>query len=213
MTDSSHDFDEYLDEILIGGREPVEIVISEYDLSWPGRFESERERLGSSLGDSAVAIEHIGSTAVPGLAAKPIIDILVTVNAIEPDDRYRLRLEARGYVLRVRESDHRMFRTPARDVHVHVWPDSHEAVERYLVLRDWLRYNDADRLLYERRKRQLAGRDWADTNHYAEAKTDVIVPILERAAHAKRQRLGPWADRRAGEAPPPASVSPSEEPS
>lgn len=192
MSGSSEDFDAYLDEVLIGGREPAEIVISDYDPSWPARFASERERLASALGGTAAMIEHIGSTAVPGLAAKPVIDILVTVNAVEPDDRYRSNVEAGGYVLRVSEPDHRMFRTPARDVHVHVWPTSHEAVEQYLLLRDWLRYDEADRLLYEQRKLELAG-PWADMNHYAEAKSDVIAPILERAGWAKRQRLGPWA--------------------
>jgi GrpB-like predicted nucleotidyltransferase (UPF0157 family) len=191
MSDSSDGLDAYLDEILIGGREPVEVVICEYDPSWPARFERERQRLLSALGETAVGIEHIGSTAVPGLGAKPIVDILVTVEAMEPDDRYRADLEASGYVLRVSEPDHRMYRTPERDVHVHVWPASHEEVERYLVLRDWLRYDEPDRLLYARRKRELAGR-WPDMNHYAEAKSDVIVPILERATRAKSRRLGPW---------------------
>jgi GrpB-like predicted nucleotidyltransferase (UPF0157 family) len=201
VTDSSSDLDAYLDDVLIGGREPVEIVISEYDASWPARFESERQRLASALGDTAVMIEHIGSTAVPGLAAKPIIDILVTVTHVDPDDRYTPTLEEMGYVLRVREPGHRMFRTPARDVHIHVWPTAHEVVERYLVLRDWLRYDEASRLLYERRKRELAGRKWADTNHYAEAKSEVIVRILESGMWAKRQRHGPWAV-----SPPPGTL-------
>jgi GrpB-like predicted nucleotidyltransferase (UPF0157 family) len=195
VVDSRHDLDAYLDEVLVGGREPVEVVIAEYDEAWPARFESERRRLASALGDDAVMVEHIGSTAVPGLAAKPIIDILVTVEQVDPDEKYTHRLEALGYVLRVREPDHRMFRTQARDVHVHVWPVAHEAVESYLVLRDWLRYDEASRLLYERRKRELAGREWADMNHYAEAKSDVVVGILEAGMSAKRQRRGPWAVR------------------
>jgi GrpB-like predicted nucleotidyltransferase (UPF0157 family) len=193
VSDSSQEFDAYLDEILIGDREPVEIVVSEYDPSWPARFETERQRLVSALGDTAVRIEHIGSTALPGLAAKPIIDVLVTVNTVElVDERYRPNLEASGYLLRVSEPDRKMFQTPTRDVHVHIWPASHEADRAISDPPDWLRYNESDRHLYEQRKRELAGQ-WPDMNHYAEAKSDVIVPILERAAWAKRQRLGPWA--------------------
>lgn len=184
------EFDPRLDQILIGGREPAEIVICEYDPSWQERFRSERQRLASALGDQLVAIEHIGSTAVPGLAAKPIIDMLVTVDTIEPDDRYRGRLEAANYALRVREPDHRMFRTPARDVHVHVWPAEHELVARHLAFRDWLRHDPADRALYERHKRELAEREWSDVNDYAEAKSQVIVAILERASRVTYSRLG-----------------------
>lgn len=129
--------------------------------------------------------------AVPGLAAKPIINILVTVAAIEPDDQYRSKLEVANYVLRVREPAHRMFRSPDQDVHLHVWPAGHELVDRYLIFRDWLRHNAADRSLYVEHKRQLARRRWSDMNHYAEAKSEVIVPILERASRAATQRLEP----------------------
>jgi GrpB-like predicted nucleotidyltransferase (UPF0157 family) len=187
------EFDAYLDQILIGGREAIEIVICEHDPSWQERFGSEQRRLASALSDQAMVIEHIGSTAVPGLAAKPIIDILVTVAAIEPDEPYRSKLEAANYVLRVREPDHRMFRSPDRDVHIHVWPAGHQHVDRYLIFRDWLRHNAADRALYELHKRQLAQRQWSDMNHYAEAKSEAIVPILQRASWAATQRLEPWA--------------------
>jgi GrpB-like predicted nucleotidyltransferase (UPF0157 family) len=77
--------EEYLDEVLIGGREKRQIVIVEYDPGWPGRFESERRRIRSALGSAARRIEHFGSTAVPGLAAKPVIDVLVTVD--DPDTK------------------------------------------------------------------------------------------------------------------------------
>jgi GrpB-like predicted nucleotidyltransferase (UPF0157 family) len=124
---------------------------------------------------------------------KPIIDILVTVDAVEPDDSFRMRLEAVGYILRVREPEHRMFRTAGRDVHVHVWATDHEVVTRYLVLRDWLRHDHGDRALYKQRKRKLAEVEWSDMNHYPEAKSEVIIPIMERAMWAASQRLGPWA--------------------
>jgi GrpB-like predicted nucleotidyltransferase (UPF0157 family) len=93
----------------------------------------------------------------------------------------------------MREPEHRMFRTPARDVHVHVWAADHEVVARYLVFRGWLRHDETERTLYEERKRELAEVEWSDMNHYAEAKSDVIVPILERAMWAVSQGLGPWA--------------------
>ena len=147
---------------------------------WATRFEAERRRIAAALGEAAAAIQHIGSTAVPGLAAKPIVDILVT--ARDPEDPALCRaLEAAGYVLRVDEPGHRMFRTPERDVHVHVWPVESPEVRRHLAFRDRLRASEGDRRLYEARKRELAGREWEDMNHYAAAKGDVIEALLGRA--------------------------------
>jgi GrpB-like predicted nucleotidyltransferase (UPF0157 family) len=167
--------------VLIGGREPAVVEIAEYDPAWPGRFEAERRRIEAALAPSIRRVEHIGSTAVPGLAAKPIIDILVELDDPDDDQAYGPRLEAAGYELRVREPRHRMFRTPERDVHVHVWPAHSEEAADYLALRDRLRANDADRRLYEETKRALAGRRWRDLNYYAEAKSPVIAEIKARA--------------------------------
>jgi GrpB-like predicted nucleotidyltransferase (UPF0157 family) len=169
-----------LDDVLIGGREKREITIVDYDPSWPGRFERERERVRAALGPAALCIEHIGSTAVPGLAAKPIIDLMVTVR--DPDDEraFGPALESAGYRLRVREDGHRMFRTPELDVHVHVWRDSDPQVTRHLLFRDRLRSAPEDRRAYEQLKRRLARREWADMNDYADAKTDLIAAILAR---------------------------------
>lgn len=101
--------DAYLDRVVIEGRERREIVIADYDPAWPVRFGRERERIRNALGDTALVVEHIGSTAVPGLAAKAVIDILVTVE--DPDDDSQLvpSLALAGYELRVREPGHRMF--------------------------------------------------------------------------------------------------------
>lgn len=109
--------DAYLEQVLVGGREPRAIVIVDYDASWPGRFVAHRDRVARALGPVACSIEHIGSTAVPGLAAKPIIDLLVAVK--DPDEESPMvpGMQAAGYHLRVRERGHRMFRTPERDVH------------------------------------------------------------------------------------------------
>ena len=169
------------DDVLIGGREKRPIVMIDYDLGWPARFETERTRVRQALGASAMRIEHIGSTAVPGLAAKPIIDLLVTIE--DPDDgaAAEAALESVGHELRVREPGHRMFRTPQRDVHVHIWRDTNPDVTRHLRFRDRLRQSPEDRQADEQLKRQLATRDWADMNEYAEAKGPLIEAILARA--------------------------------
>ena len=165
---------------LIGGRERREIVIADYDPNWPRRFERERERIAAALRERALVIEHVGSTAVPGLAAKPIVDVLVAV--ADPEDiSLAGPLEAAGYGLRVREPGHRMFRTPARDVHVHLWAQDDPEIARTLRFRDRLRADAADRADYERLKRALAGREWGDMNEYADAKTPLIEEILARA--------------------------------
>ena len=175
------ELDAYLDEVLIGGRDRREIVIVDYDKAWPRRFEIERDRVQRALGAVIRRIEHIGSTAVPGLAAKPIIDVLVTVEDPADDRALPHALEAAGYELRVREPGHRMFRTPARDVHVHVWADADPKIERYLAFRDRLRQSPEDRAAYERGKRDLATRAWTDVNEYAEAKGELIESIIAKA--------------------------------
>ena len=167
--------DAYLDRVLVGGRERREIVIADYDPAWPERFAVERERIRAALGDRALRIEHIGSTSVPGLAAKPIVDILVEVASVDDVD-----LEPAGYVLRVREEGHRMFRTPELDVHVHVWASGSPNIASDLAFRDRLRSSPEDRAAYEALKRELATRDWPDLNYYAEAKGPLIREILAR---------------------------------
>ena len=172
----------YLDRVLIGGRERREIVIAEYDPAWPRRFAAERERLAAALGDRALRIEHIGSTSVPGLAAKPIVDILVEVRSLD-----RVDLERAGYVLRVREEGHRMFRTPELDVHVHVWRTGSPNIASHLAFRDRLRASAEDRAAYEALKRELAAREWPDMNHYADAKGPLIREILSRSGSPRRR--------------------------
>jgi GrpB-like predicted nucleotidyltransferase (UPF0157 family) len=173
--------DAYLERVLVGGRERVPIVIADYDASWPERFERERERIAAALGPLALRIEHIGSTAVPGLAAKPIVDVLVAVADPEDEAAFAPALIEAGYVLRVREPGHRMFRTPERDVHVHVWAAEDPEVDKYLRFRDRLRGSPEDRRAYEHLKKELAKRDWRDMNDYADAKSELIAEILDRA--------------------------------
>ena len=175
------ELDRHLDSVLIGGREPFTPVVSGYDAAWPVRFAEIEARIRSALGEVALEIEHIGSTSVPHLAAKPIIDVLVVVADVENEASYVTAMEDAGFVLRVREERHRMFRTPARDVHIHVYTSGEQAITDYVDLRDWLRVDEADRDLYAEVKRDLARRRWTDMNHYAEAKTDVIAQVLGRA--------------------------------
>jgi GrpB-like predicted nucleotidyltransferase (UPF0157 family) len=166
---------------LIGGQERRTIEIVAYDGSWPNRFARERSRIAGALGPVARRIDHIGSTAVEGLAAKAIVDIDVSVD--DPDDEsvYVPALERAGYRLRVREPGHRLLRTDALDVHVHVCAAGGEWERRHLLFRDWLRTDGADRARYSDAKQQLARRDWPDMNAYADAKTDVIMQITRRA--------------------------------
>ena len=176
--------------MLIGGPERRFIELVEHDPAWAGRFERERARIRAALGDRALRIDHVGSTAVPGLAAKPIVDIDVSVADPDDEDAVVPDLLAAGYVLRVRKPGHLMVRTPARDVHVHVCAAGGTWESRHLVFRDWLREHPEDRRRYEDVKRSLAGREWADMNDYADAKTDVIAAIMDRASGPDRDRRG-----------------------
>lgn len=197
---SDEELEEYLPQVLIGGVESPVIEIVDYDPGWTRRFVSEAERIRAALPGHELLIEHIGSTAVPGLAAKPIIDILLVVVDSADEGSYLPALETAGYALRVREPDfheHRMLRTPAKDVHVHVFsPDSPE-IGRYLLLRDRLCRDAADRELYARAKRRLAAQRWPTMDHYAEAKTEVIEAIIARAA-AQTGRVADDAEGPAG---------------
>ena len=166
---------------LIGGREWREIRVIAHDPAWPERFARERRRIAAALGCVARRIDHVGSTAVPGLVAKPIIDIDLSVPDVEQEVDYLPRLLAAGYRLRVRQSGHRMVRTEARDVHVHICNTGSDWERKHLLFRDWLRRDTGDREAYGHLKLQLAQRDWADMNEYADAKGPLIAEITKRA--------------------------------
>lgn len=169
---------------LIGGFERREIIIAEYDPAWPEKYEAHARVIRDVLGGTLLRIEHIGSTSVPGLAAKPIIDILAVVPNSADESSYVPQLGTAGYSLRVREPDffeHRMLRTAARDVHVHVYSPGAPEIGRSLTFRDRLRRSAGDRARYEAVKRRLAAQSWPDMNAYAEAKTAVIESIIAAA--------------------------------
>ncbi|RFA12478.1 hypothetical protein B7R22_15250 [Subtercola boreus] len=170
---------------IIGGAEARKLELHSYDEQWVVAYRGHRRRIAEALAAVRVDIEHIGSTSVPGLAAKPIVDIVLTVDDITAEKDYLPALLAAGYELRVREPGHRLVRTPERDVHVHIYERNDPAVGEYLLLRDHLRGDARDRALYESTKRELLSRQWNDMNDYAEAKTDVIREIKARARAAR----------------------------
>ena len=173
-----------MSDVLIGGVEKREIVIVDYDPLWSGKFQRHAAIISQALGRKALAIEHIGSTSVPGLAAKPIIDINVLVADSSNETTYLPALLAAGYVLRVREPEwheHRMLRTPELDVHIHIFSTGCVEVARQLAFRNHLRSHAEDRLRYEALKRKLVKEDWTDMNAYARAKSEVVEEIIARA--------------------------------
>jgi GrpB-like predicted nucleotidyltransferase (UPF0157 family) len=166
------------------------ITLAEYDPQWPALFDREAARVRAVLGNAAVRVEHVGSTSVPGLAAKPIIDILLAVPDSADEQAYAPALEAAGYVLRIREPDwfeHRLFKGPDTNINLHVFTVGAAEIDRMLLFRDWLRANDADRDAYLHVKRDLAKRTWRHVQHYADSKTAIVQQIMARASAASQQ--------------------------
>lgn len=175
-----------LEKRMIGGPQPLTgpIQICEYDPTWPELYEREAARIRTVLGDRVVRIEHAGSTSVPGLPAKPVIDIVLEVPDSRDEQAYLPDMKAAGYVLRIREPDwfeHRLFKGPDTDVNLHTFSARCAEVDRMLLFRDWLRDAEADRDRYARAKRELAARSWKYMQQYADAKTTVILEIMSRA--------------------------------
>ncbi len=157
------------------------IVLAEADAAWPARFEHEAGRIRRALHDRVVRLEHVGSTSVPDLAAKPIIDIALAVADSADEPSYVPPLEGIGFVLRIREPDlneHRMLVGPDGDINLHVFTVGDPELDRMVALRDRLRRDDEARTRYERTKRELAARRWRYVQNYADAKSGVIEEIL-----------------------------------
>lgn len=166
-----------------------QIVLREYDPRWPRLYAREAERITRLLGGRVLRLEHVGSTSVPGLAAKPIIDILLVVADPADEPGYVPALAAAGYRLVIREPDwheHRAFKGPDTDINLHVHGPGSPEITRMLLFRDWLRASGADRALYEATKRELAQRTWKYVQNYADAKSAVVDGIIARAQAAAR---------------------------
>ena len=172
--------------VTIGERRPLNgtIYLAPYDPAWPSLFAQLEQRIYEGLKDGVLLLEHVGSTSVPGLAAKPIIDIVLAVADSSDEAAYVERLEGRGFKLRIREPnwyEHRLFKFSDPNANLHVFSDGCEEIDQMLLFRDWLRKHAEDRLLYEEKKRELATRTWKYTQNYADAKSEVVQEILARA--------------------------------
>jgi GrpB-like predicted nucleotidyltransferase (UPF0157 family) len=179
-------YEKALAEHTIGPLQPLTapIEVSAYDPVWPRSYEREATRIRSVLGDRVVRIEHVGSTSVRGMAAKPIIDIALEVPDSADEAAYVPDMEEAGYVLRIREADwfqHRLFKGPDTNINLHTFSAGCAEVDRMLVFRDWLRSSAVDRELYARTKWELAALDWKYMQQYADAKAAVVKEIMARA--------------------------------
>jgi len=161
---------------------PIEIV--PYDPEWPLHYDRFASEIRGVLGERVRGLEHVGSTSVPGLSAKPIIDIVLVVQNSADEAGYVPALATAGYVLRIREPEwyeHRVLGTGDLSANVHVFSEGCPEIERMVRFRDWLRNQAADRELYEQTKRRLASRTWKYVQNYADAKGEVVQAIIARA--------------------------------
>ena len=178
--------DEALAAITVGAPARLDgpVVLAPPDPAWPAFSEAEAAAIRVALGSRVVLLEHCGSTSVPGLPAKPIIDMVLEVPDAADEPAYVPDLEAAGWVLRIREPDwyeHRLFKGPRVSVNLHVFSAGCPETRRMLAFRDHLRADDADRALYRRTKEALAARTWRYVQHYADAKSTVVAEIMVRA--------------------------------
>lgn len=178
--------DDYMSSVTIGARRRVDgpILVADYDMGWPVLYEREATRVRDILGDRVRLLEHVGSTSVPGLPAKPIIDMLLVVADSADEPAYVPSMEAGGYVVRIREPDwheHRVFKGPDTDINLHTFSDGSSEIARMLAFRDRLRTHDDERERYLLTKRELAARHWVYIQDYADAKGEVVEGIIARA--------------------------------
>lgn len=163
------------------------IHLSDWDTSWTDLFLAQETRIRSALGERVRVLEHVGSTSVPGLAAKPIIDIVLGVPDSTDEAAYVPALEAAGYVFHLREADwfeHRLLKGTDTAVNLHVFTEGTDEIDRMITFRDHLRSHPGDVVLYAEAKRELAARHWEYVQDYADAKTTVIDEIMARATAA-----------------------------
>jgi GrpB-like predicted nucleotidyltransferase (UPF0157 family) len=164
---------------------PISLV--DYDPAWPAMYAREEQHIREALGTRAVAIEHFGSTSMPGICAKPCIDILLAVADSADEVAYVPDLESAGYLLHRREPDwheHRVFKGSRVNLNLHVWTAGDAIIDKHLAFRDWLRTHPEDRDRYAAEKRRLAAQHWHTMNDYADAKDDIVREIEQRMRQA-----------------------------
>jgi GrpB-like predicted nucleotidyltransferase (UPF0157 family) len=187
--------DDYMRSVTIGARRRVDgpIHLADYDPAWPTLYEREASRIRALLNERVLLLEHAGSTSVPGLAAKPIVDIVLGVADPADEPSYVPPMEAGGYVLRIREPDwhqHRVFKGPDTDINLHVFAADSSEIVRMLAFRDRLRTHDDERQRYLAAKRELAARHWTFVQEYADATGEVVEGIIARAMAERDDRPG-----------------------
>jgi len=163
----------------------VKVSLHPYSSEWPTTFADEARRIEHALAGLHLDVHHTGSTSVPGLRAKPIIDITLGVPDSTHEAAYLPALAEAGYEFVLREPDwfeHRLCKRLVPNVNLHVFTLGSPEIDRMLLFRDHLRLDAPDRQLYESTKAGLAERDWSTVQQYADAKSDVVAEILARAA-------------------------------
>lgn len=179
--------DEELGAVRLGGAPTphnAPIHLAPYDPTWPAQYAREEAKIRAALGDRALLVEHVGSTSIPGISAKPLIDILLAVANSANEDSYVSALTQQGYRLHLREPDwheHRVVKGNAPVVNMHVFTIGSSEITRMLAFRDRCRAVPEERDLYQRTKQELVARTWRHIQHYANAKSDVVEAIIARA--------------------------------
>ncbi|MBD8868476.1 GrpB family protein [Nocardioides donggukensis] len=159
-----------------------EVALVPYDEDWPAAFARERDRIRAAL--VGAEVHHVGSTSVPGLVAKPVLDLVLVVDDPADEAAYVPALVRVGLALSHREPEwfeHRLLKRTAPRVNLHVFGTGCPEVARMLAFRDRLRDDPGDRALYARVKRGLAERTWPTVQDYADTKTAVVAEIMTRA--------------------------------
>lgn len=166
----------------------MKVSVVEYRPHWRQMFEDEKRRILTALGEAEALVEHIGSTAIEGLAAKPVIDIMIGLPDFSLADRLVTGIEALGYEYFKKYEDEMPFRRYfARDSNgkrshqIHMVEIGGEFWKRHLFFRDYLRRNPEAAKEYAALKKRLAEREWENVNEYADAKTEFIKSIERKA--------------------------------
>ena len=187
MSDKAPETDEEMAAIRVDGPVPLHnatIDLAPYDPTWPRQYEVEAAKIRAALGQAALVLEHVGSTSIPGMAAKPILDIVLGVADSADEASYVPALTARGYRLHVREADwheHRLLKGADPIVNLHVFTAGSHEIERMVAFRDRCRGHPEELALYLATKRELASRTWRYVQHYANAKAEIVEAIIVRA--------------------------------
>jgi len=182
--------DDQIEAAIVGNKQPLNstIHLAPYDPAWPMQFEVLKKQICEVLKTTVLQLEHVGSTSVPGLSAKPVIDMVLVVTDSSEETSYVKPLEEIGYTLRIREPDwyeHRVLNPPVINGNLHVFSPGCEEIDMMIMFRDWLRKHPEDKECYEKTKCELAARTWKYVQNYADAKSQVVQEILSRAHQNK----------------------------